>query len=90
MKVWNKKVYVPVTVDVCSDGTVLPRMITWADGTRYLIDRVTDVRLAARMRSGGLGDRYTVHINGRKSYLYFERSLNLTDANLGRWFVVRR
>ncbi len=42
------------------------------------------------MRFGGQGDRYTIVIGGRESYLYFERSPGLTGLNLGRWFVERK
>ena len=31
------KVYVPVDVQFRSDGTMLPRLITWEDGTKYEI-----------------------------------------------------
>ena len=81
------KVYVPVKVCFDADGNILPTEITWEDGRKYRIDRVTKIRQAAAMRSGGQGDRYTVMINGRESYLYFERSADLTGPNLGRWFV---
>ena len=84
------KVYVPVEVQFRSDGVMLPRMITWEDGTRYEIDRVTDIRQAAAMRAGGQGDRYTVFINGKQSYLFFERSPNQTGNCIGRWFVERK
>ncbi len=84
------KVYVPVEVQFRSDGVMLPRMITWEDGTKYEIDRVSDIRQAAAMRAGGQGDRYTVYINGKQSYLFFERSANQTGNNIGRWFVERR
>ena len=73
-----------------ADGNILPTEITWEDGRKYRIDRVTKIRQAAAMRSGGQGDRYTVMINGRESYLYFERSADLTGPNLGRWFVERK
>ena len=43
----NLKVYVPVKVDFRADGIMLPRKITWEDGTEYEIDRVTDIRQAA-------------------------------------------
>lgn len=84
------KVYVPVEVQFRSDGTMLPRMITWEDGTKFEIDRVSDIRQAAAMRAGGQGDRYTVFINGKQSYLFFERSANQSGNNIGRWFVERR
>ncbi len=86
----NLKVYVPVDVEFRSDGTMLPRIIVWEDGTRYEIDRVVDIRQAAAMRAGGQGDRYTVMIDGKQSYLFFERNPNLTGNNIGRWFVERK
>ena len=84
------KVYVAVKADFTEDGTLLPREITLEDGTNYEIDRVLDVRQAAAMKAGGQGDRYTVRICGQQSYLFFERSTNLTGDNIGRWFVERR
>ena len=84
------KVYVAVKADFREDGVMLPREITWEDGRKYEIDRVTDIRQAAAMRAGGQGDRYTITINGKQSYLFFERSPNLTGNNIGRWFVERR
>ncbi len=39
------------------------------------------------MKAGGQGDRYTVWIRGKQSYLFFERSGALSGNNLGRWFV---
>ena len=84
------KVYVPVDVEFRSDGIMLPRTIIWEDGTRFEIDRVIDIRQAAAMKAGGQGDRYTVKIQGRESYLFFERSANRTGNNIGRWFVERR
>ena len=84
------QVYVPVTVDFRADGVMLPRTIIWEDGHEYEIDKVTDIRQAAAMRAGGQGDRYTIFVEGRQSYLFFERSTNLTGSYIGRWFVERR
>ena len=84
------KVYVPVRASFDAEGNILPTEIIWEDGRRFEIDRVTKVRQAAAMRSGGQGDRYTIMVNGRESYLYFERSTNLSGPNLGRWFVERK
>ena len=84
------KVYVDVDAAFDKDGFMMPYSITWEDGRNYLIDKVTDVRQAAAMRAGGQGDRYTVWINGRSSYLFFERNVSLTGNNIGRWFVERR
>lgn len=86
----NPKVYVAVKADFNEDGIMLPRELTWEDGTRYEIDRVLDIRQAAAMKAGGQGDRYTVRIKGKQSYLFFERSTNQTGNQLGRWFVERK
>lgn len=84
------KVYVAVKTDFTEEGTMIPREITWEDGEKFEIDRVTDIRQAAVMKAGGQGDRYTVRIRGKQSYLFFERSANQTGNNIGRWFVERR
>ena len=84
------KVYVQVKVDFREDGVMLPREIIWEDGVTYEIDRVVDIRQAAAMKAGGQGDRYTIEIDRKRSYLFFERSANLTGNNIGRWFVERR
>ena len=84
------KVYVRVKVDFREDGIMLPRRIVWEDGQEYEIDRVSDIRQAAAMRAGGQGDRYTIFVRGHQSYLFFERSANLTGNCIGRWFVERK
>ena len=90
MALSSLKVYVQVKVDFHEDGIMLPRTIIWEDGHEYQIDKVTDIRQAAAMRSGGQGDRYTIKVQGHQSYLFFERSSNLTGNCIGRWFVERR
>jgi len=84
------KVYVAVKADFNESGIMLPREITWEDGRRYAIDRVLDIRQAAAMKAGGQGDRYTVRIQGKQSYLFFERNASLSGNNIGRWFVERK
>lgn len=86
----SPKVYVAVKADFTEDGTLLPRIITWENGEKFTIDKITDIRQAAAMKAGGQGDRYTIWIGGHQSYLFFERSTNLTGNNIGRWFVERR
>ena len=81
---------VQVKVDFREDGVMLPREIIWEDGVTYEIDRVIDIRQAAAMKAGGQGDRYTIVVRGKRSYLFFERSTNQTGNNIGRWFVERR
>lgn len=84
------KVYVAVTAKFNSDGVLIPIDLTWEDGEVFEIDRVTDIRQAAAMKAGGQGDRYTIWVRGKQSYLFFERNCSLTGNNLGRWFVERR
>ena len=84
------KVYVPVLVEHTEEGQMLPRMVTWTDGQKFEIDRVSAVRPAHAAKAGGQGDRYTIWINGQQTYLYFERATKLTSNNIGRWFVERR
>lgn len=86
----SPKVYVDVQVAFRADGTMLPREITWEDGEKFEIDRITDIRQTAAMKAGGQGDRYTIYVHGHQSYLFFERSTNLTGNNIGRWFVERK
>ncbi len=85
----NIKVYVDVDVEIRQDGYMTPKSLLWEDGTRYIIDKVMDIRQAAAMKAGGQGDRYTIIINGKQSYLFFERSANLSGNVIGRWFVER-
>jgi len=84
------KVYVAVRAAFDEDGCLIPTEITWEDGRKYPIDKVTDICQASAMKAGGQGDRYTVIINGHRSYLFFERNASLTGNNIGRWFVERR
>ena len=84
------KVYVPVEVRFNAEGQMLPHYLIWEDGKKYKIDKVTDIRQAAAMRAGGQGDRYTIYVQGKQSYLFFERSTDLTGSYIGRWFVERR
>lgn len=86
----NPKVYVAVRVDFREDGTMLPREITWEDGTKFEIERVTDIRQAAALKAGGQGDRYSIVVRGNPSYLFFERLASQTGNNIGRWFVERK
>ena len=62
------KVYVAVKADFAADGTMFPRIITWEDGEKYEIDRVSDIRQAPALKAGGQGDRYTIWIGGHQSY----------------------
>jgi hypothetical protein len=84
------KVYVPVNADFGTDGRMLPRNLVWEDGTRYDIEKVLECKPAAAMRSGGQGERFTIQVEGKEKYLFFERSTELSGPNLGKWFVERK
>ncbi len=86
----NVKVYVNVRASFDAEGRMMPRELTWEDGTVYEIDRVLDIRQAAAMKAGGQGDRYTIFVRGQRSYLFFERSTEIAGNNVGRWFVERK
>ena len=85
----DAKVYVQVNADFNTDGVMLPKVLTWEDGERYVVDRVVDIRQAAARKAGGQGDRYTIEVRGQISYLFFERVPQLTGNVIGRWFVIR-
>ena len=84
------KVYVAVAVDFDEEGDMMPRELTWEDGTRYIIDKILDKRPAAALRAGGQGDRYTIVVEGRRSYLFFEKDPDVATDHPGRWFVERK
>lgn len=84
------KTYVSVTADFSDEGVMLPRSIVWEDGFRYEIDRVLDIRPSFAAKAGGQGDRYTITVSGKRTFLFFERTTNLTGNIIGRWFVERK
>lgn len=86
----NIKVYVKVVASFNTDGTMMPLSLTWEDGREYLINRVLDIRQASAMKAGSNGDRYTIRVQGRESYLFFERNCSVKGNNIGRWFVERK
>ena len=73
-----RKVFVEVMARFDTEGKITPLSLLWEDGTVYEIDRVIDVRRAASLKAGGMGIRYTVRINGKQSYLFYEEP---------KWFV---
>jgi hypothetical protein len=77
----SRKVFVKVTASFDTDGRITPLSLEWEDGRLYTIDRITDLRRAASLKAGGMGLRYTVIINGKQSYLFYEGP---------KWFVEGR
>ncbi|MCI8331486.1 MAG: hypothetical protein HFE78_01470 [Clostridiales bacterium] len=74
----RRKVFVEVIARFDTEGKIIPISILWEDGSVYEIDRITDIRRAASLKAGGMGIRYTVKINGKESYLFYEEP---------KWFV---
>jgi len=75
----SAKVYVDVLAQFTKDGQLIPRSLTWKDGTVFEIEKVVKVRRAVSIVAGGVGIRYTCMIRGLERHLYYE-SNNL-------WFV---
>ncbi|MGN0477134.1 MAG: hypothetical protein ACI4HM_07340 [Ruminococcus sp.] len=72
------KEYVSVTAKFDQDGSLLPLIINWDDGRKFEIDKITDIRFASSLKSGGAGVRYTCQILNQIRYLYLEDN---------RWFI---
>lgn len=75
----SRKVYVNVLAEFTSDGQLIPKSLTWTDGTVYEIEKIVDARRAASIVARGMGVRYTCLIKGSERHLFYE------DNNL--WFV---
>lgn len=71
------KKYVEVLAKFDLDGKIIPFMIK-LDDEKYTIDRVSDIRPAASLKSGGAGIRYTCSIKGLSTYLFLEET---------KWFI---
>ncbi len=76
-----RKAYVSVTAKFEKDGSIIPQSILWEDGTVYVLNKITNICLAASLKAGGAGIRYTCIINGVQTYLFLEKD---------RWFVEAR
>lgn len=75
----RKKEYVQVTAIFTSDGKVVPKQIMLKDGRTYFIDKITDVRRAPALKTGGKGIRYTCLIWGKYCYVFYEENF--------KWFI---
>ncbi len=84
------RVYVSVVVAFDELGRMIPKVLLWEDGRKYDIERLLDVRPGYAARAGGQGDRYTVRIDGKERYLYFEHNAEYGKQVPGRWFVERK
>ena len=78
----SSKVYVDVDVRFSIVVDLIPLSFVWDDGRRYEIDRINDIRMAASLKAGGAGLRYTCIVAGKESHLYYESD--------NRWFMERK
>lgn len=81
MEYSENKVYVDVHATFSKDGILTPNSFIWEDGTVYEITKITDIRRAASLKAGGVGQRYTCIVNGKEVHLFYE------DNN--QWFMAR-
>ncbi len=84
------KEYVEVEVTFEPDGTMLPKYLVWQDGRHYEIDRVKAIQAAPALKAGGQGDRYTIQIEGKERFLFFEHNTDYGSEKPGKWFVERK
>ena len=76
----REKRYAGVVTLTTADGLVTPLEILWDDGRRFKVDKVTRRRQAHSIKTGGTGMRYSVHITGHDTFLWY-------DDYRKRWFV---
>lgn len=72
------KVFVEVIALHCLDGKRKPLAIKWSDGRNFEIDKIIDARIAASLKGGGQGMRYTCRIRNRVFFLFHDED---------KWFI---
>lgn len=72
-----QKKYVKVFLEIDENGKKTPKTIVYND-QKFEIDKVLDIRRCASMKVGGVGERYTISINNKQTYIFFENN---------KWFV---
>ncbi len=72
------KTFITVIAEHNPQGEIKPLSIIWEDGRKYSVDKVMDVRVAASLKMGGQGRRYTCRIHGKEVYLFHDS---------GQWFI---
>ena len=74
----KNKTFVTITAEHDLNGIIKPTILHWADGRKWDIDKVYDVRQAASLKAGGQGWRYTCKIAGKQVLLFCDE---------GKWFI---
>ena len=62
-----------------SNGKELPRQVIWEDGRVFTIDKIDVAQEAARLKTGGIGTRFSCWFNGQQRNVCFQTQ--------GQWFV---
>lgn len=78
MENMSYKVYVDVVLLNDKNGDIRPLSIKLDNGKSYEITRVKNKCRASSLKVGGCGDRYTIVIKNKETYLF-------NDEN--KWFV---
>ncbi len=74
------KTFVTITAEHDTNGIVMPKILHWDDGRKFEVEKVFDVRMAASLKAGGQGLRYTCRIANKQVYLFCDE---------GKWFIER-
>lgn len=82
-----ERVYVKVTSEFDSTGYMKPLSIVWADGRRFVIQKIENFRPAGFAGNDRSVDCYTVWIQDQKKFLFFEPVDPRFKGRIGRWFV---
>lgn len=75
-----ERTYVQVEAKFLVNGEVRPTCVIWADGTRFLVDSILDVRPGVSLDSKAAGLCYTVSIGNRVTCLYRTGTQWFVDA----------
>lgn len=73
-----EKVYVGVLEYVSPEGNKKLLAIKWKDGRKFRIEYASKPTRAASLKAGGVGNRYTCEICGKRVFVYDEE---------GRYFM---
>ena len=68
----NKK-YVKVILEMDENGKKTPRTIVYND-QKFNIDKVLEIKRCPSMKVGGVGERYTIVIDNKQTYIFFENN----------------
>src|SRR5699024_11968614 len=83
-KAHTERIYVKVTSEFDTTGSMVPLSITWADGRTFAIEAVRDFRPAGAVGNDRAGDCFTVLIQGRED----RKSTRLNSSHVSISYAV--